>query len=126
MFLSGNTIDLGGVTLSAQDGGLIVPALTSNTAITVGQTVLDAGGITIGDFTLGADPTGLTIPVGATVALIQAETHDVRWRDDGTAPTASVGMYLGQGATLPYTGNLNAVQFIQVSAGAKLNISYYG
>lgn len=70
--------------------------------------------------------TSLSVPTGALIALIQPEVADVRWRDDGTAPTASVGMYLGQGATLPYTGNLNAVQFIQVSAGAKLNISYYG
>ena len=70
--------------------------------------------------------TGLTIPVGATVALIQAETQDVRWRDDGTAPTASVGMIIGAGTTLPYTGNLSAIMLIQATASAKLNISYYG
>jgi len=70
--------------------------------------------------------TGLTIPVGATVALIQAETQDVRWRDDGTAPTASVGMIIGAGTTLPYTGNLYAIKLIQATASAKLNISYYG
>lgn len=70
--------------------------------------------------------TSLSVPTGALIALIQPETADVRWRDDGTAPTASVGMYLGQGATLPFTGNLNTIQFLQVASGATLNVSYYG
>lgn len=70
--------------------------------------------------------TGLTVPDNALVALIQAETQDVRWRDDGTDPTASVGMLIGAGSTLAYTGDLNEIAFIQVSASAKLNISFYG
>lgn len=70
--------------------------------------------------------TALTVPLGATIALIQAETQDVRWRDDGTSPTASVGMIIGAGTTLPYTGDLNAIKFIEATASAKLNISYYG
>lgn len=70
--------------------------------------------------------TGLTLPANALVALIQAETQDVRWRDDGTDPTASVGMVIGAGTTLPYTGDLSAIKLIQATASAKLNISYYG
>jgi hypothetical protein len=70
--------------------------------------------------------TGLSIPKGALVALIQAETTDVRWRDDGTDPTASVGMLIGAGTTLAYTGDLNEISFIQASASATLNISFYG
>ena len=69
--------------------------------------------------------TALTIPAGANVALIQAEAQAVRWRDDGTAPTASVGMSLAADETLPYTGNLSAIRFIEQTAGAKLNVSYY-
>jgi len=74
--------------------------------------------------------TALTIPaptnaVPATLALIQAETQDVRWRDDGTNPTASVGMVLAAGETLPYTGDLSKLKFIETTASAKLNISYY-
>lgn len=70
--------------------------------------------------------TGLTIPAGALVALIQAETQNVRWRDDGTNPTASVGMIIGAGSTLPYTGDLTAIKIIQTTASATLNVSYYG
>lgn len=68
----------------------------------------------------------LTVPTGARLALIQPETQGVRWRDDGSAPTASVGMPLPPGATLQYDGSLSAIRFIEVTASAKLNISYYG
>ncbi len=74
--------------------------------------------------------TALTVPaptnsVPATLALIQAETQSVRWRDDGTNPTASVGMVLAAGETLPYTGDLTKLRFIETTASAKLNVSYY-
>jgi hypothetical protein len=59
------------------------------------------------------------------MALIVAETQAVRWRDDGTAPTASVGMPLAVGTSLSYDGDLKAVRFIEQTASAKLNVSYY-
>jgi len=70
------------------------------------------------------DPvTGLNIK--PTIALITPETQGVRWRDDGTAPTASVGMPLAAGVTLQYDGDITKIRFIEQSASAKLNISYY-
>jgi hypothetical protein len=74
---------------------------------------------------------GLTVPSGATCALIQSELFDVRWRDDGTNPTASVGMLLTAldvehpGSAMWYVGDLTKLKFIEASAGAKLDISYY-
>lgn len=70
--------------------------------------------------------TGLTVPRGATVALIQPETQAVRWRDDGTNPTASVGMPIAVGETLPYIGYLENIKFIEQTASAVLNVAYYG
>jgi hypothetical protein len=67
----------------------------------------------------------LTVPVGATLALVVAETQAVRWRDDGTAPTASVGMPLATGVSLSYDGDLKAIRFIQQTASATINVSYY-
>jgi len=49
----------------------------------------------------------------------------VRWRDDGTAPTSTVGISLAPGEKLFYDGNLADIQFIEESASAKLNVSYY-
>lgn len=76
---------------------------------------------------------GLTVPTldqtglnqKPTFALIMAETQGVRWRDDGVDPTASVGMPLAAGVTLQYDGDLKKIKFIEQTASAKLNISYY-
>jgi hypothetical protein len=58
-------------------------------------------------------------------ALIVAEGQAVRWRDDLTSPSASVGMPLAVGIPLQYDGDLTNIKFIEQVAGAKLNISYY-
>lgn len=67
----------------------------------------------------------LTVPTGARWAFIIPETQAVRWRDDGTNPTASVGWLMAAGSALSYTGDLSAIRFIEQTASAKLNVSYY-
>jgi hypothetical protein len=69
------------------------------------------------------DKTGLNQK--PTFALITPLTANVRWRDDGVAPTASIGMPLAAGVTLQYDGDLTKIQFIQNGGTAELNISYY-
>jgi len=69
--------------------------------------------------------TALTVPSGATLAVIVPEVQPVRWRDDGVAPTATVGMPLGVDTVLSYDGDLNRIRFIEQSATAALNVSYY-
>lgn len=70
---------------------------------------------------------GLAVPAGATIARIQARDQAVRWRDDATSPTAAVGMVLASGGELFYAGanGLAAIEFIEIVAGAELNVSYY-
>lgn len=77
--------------------------------------------------------TGLTVPTKdlnglscrPSIAIITAETQAVRWRDDDVDPTASVGMPLASGVTLQYDGDLTKIKFIEQTASAKINISYY-
>ena len=77
--------------------------------------------------------TGLTVPTQtpngsatqANFAIIVAETQNVRWRDDGTDPTASVGMLLVAGVPFQYDGDLSRIKFIETTASAKVNVSYY-
>ena len=66
-----------------------------------------------------------TIPAGTKLVMIQAESQDVRWRDDGVAPTASVGMVIPAGQTLTYTSNAAAFRAIEAAASAKLNVTFY-
>lgn len=84
-----------------------ITSLSSSAALTV--PVVDANGLS----------------VKPTIAIITPEVAGVRWRDDGTAPTATVGMPLASGVTLQYDGDLTQIRFIQQTAGAIINISYY-
>lgn len=67
----------------------------------------------------------LTVPTGTKFAVITPEAQAVRYRDDGTAPTATVGMPIAVGTAITYTSTLSAVQFIEQTSGAKLNVLYY-
>jgi hypothetical protein len=77
--------------------------------------------------------TALTVPVKSpeglnakpVLALIVAEGAPVRWRDDGIAPSATVGMPIAVGVPLQYDGDLTKIRFIQQSSSGILNISYY-
>ncbi len=76
---------------------------------------------------LGTATTLNSIPGTATQAIVQPETQSVRWRLDGTNPTASVGMVLTAGSELVINGAaaIAAIKFIESTASAKLNISYF-
>lgn len=66
-----------------------------------------------------------TIPTDVKLTLIQPETQSVRWRDDGTNPTASVGMLLAVGDVLVYNGNPAALKLIETTASATVNVTFY-
>jgi hypothetical protein len=72
-----------------------------------------------------ASSTALTVPAGAVIAVIQVEGQAVRWRDDGTAPTASTGQLLQPSQQLVYSAGLSNIRFIQTTATATLTVSYY-
>lgn len=70
----------------------------------------------------------LTLPVGANWAMIRCTGGDIRWRDDGTNPTAAVGYPLAVGEELIYDAvtGLPALRFIQQSTAAEVSIAYFG
>ena len=69
-----------------------------------------------------AAASGLTPPAGATLAVI-VSAASFTWRDDGTAPTAAIGMVWPANVPLYYGGPLGAIQVIQ--ATGTINVSYY-
>lgn len=69
--------------------------------------------------------TPLVPPAGATRVTIIPSVA-IRWRDDGVAPTSTVGMPLAAGAPLDYSGSLAAFRFIaQGVAPGVLDVSFY-
>jgi len=75
-----------------------------------------------------AAATALTPPAGTNVAIVQQNvvSVNVRWRDDGVNPTSAIGMVLGSGGQIAFSGpSLTAVKFILVSGSPILDITYY-
>ena len=65
------------------------------------------------------------IPQKTVIAQICVEAQAVRYRDDGVAPTASVGIPVAAGACFQYSGTLPTLQFIAQTTGAIVNLSFY-
>jgi hypothetical protein len=62
---------------------------------------------------------------GATAATISVEAGDIRYRDDGSDPTSSVGMPLKVDVPFFYTGDPSKLRFIRQSSDAVVNLLYY-
>lgn len=70
---------------------------------------------------------GAGIPPGTVLLIVTPQTQAVRWRDDGTAPTAAAGYPLAVAIELRYDGaNMAALRFISQVAGAIINVVAYG
>jgi hypothetical protein len=72
----------------------------------------------------------LTIPVkcgsNPSLVVIKAEAQAVRYRDDGTAPTATVGMPVAVTDTpISYEGTISALQFISQTGSGVVNAIFY-
>ena len=82
-----------------------------------------------------ATGTSPTMPGRTKGAVITVEDDQVRYREDGTAPTSTEGHLLNVGDVLTFDSwavprndwrqVLNAIQFIRVTADAKLKVSWY-
>jgi hypothetical protein len=68
------------------------------------------------------------VPLTATVAYfsVEAASSGIRWRDDGVAPTASVGQLMLTGAApVLYTGSIPALQFIANTGSPLVDITFF-
>lgn len=69
---------------------------------------------------------GAAVPTNADYVVVQCETQNCRWRDDGVAPTASVGNLLTAGDSIVVRrGQFSKFQIIQVAATAVVNVDFY-
>jgi hypothetical protein len=110
---------------SGSGGGTVYTKDAPLTPLGYAQYSLVASSVTL------ATAAGGTIPAGATYVLIQLGVGGTgvtaRFRDDGTAPTTTVGFPLLQGVQFLYESNpLSALQLIGTAAGpTELNLSFY-
>lgn len=79
--------------------------------------------------TIAAAAKSLTPPTTAqqlpVYCIFIAEAQAIRYRDDGTAPTATVGMPIAISQPVRYDGDLKKIQFMEQVAGGIVNIQYY-
>lgn len=83
---------------------------------------------------VGATATGFStsLPAGSQFAVISIETETVRYRDDGTNPTATVGVLLPLTVTLgePWVysspAGLSKITFIATTATSTITAAFYG
>lgn len=89
--------------------------------------------------TVSSTAVSLTVPTGTrpTHALITVQVDSVRWRADGTAPTAAIGNPIFATSTTTgvldltdpqarYQSVIKTIQFIRVTTDATLDIEYFG
>jgi len=78
--------------------------------------------------TVSTTAVALTVPRGSELAVVVVEDADLRYRDDSTDPTASVGTLLKQDASLVVcTKALDRIKFIRDGGTDSLiNVNYYG
>lgn len=65
------------------------------------------------------------LAAGANQVIIQADGNDIRYRLDGTSPTAAAGVLLKNGTSIALNmADAAALKFIQVAATALVNATY--
>ena len=68
----------------------------------------------------------LNPPPDASYVLLQAESQNIRYRDDETDPTAAIGVRLiADSQGFWYTGPLARLRFLEESASGVLNYAFY-
>ena len=78
--------------------------------------------------TVSSSAVAMTVPLNSNMADILVQDAGIRYRDDGTNPTSTVGTPLFQNQSMQIIGasNLSAIKFIRSGASdAIVNINYY-
>lgn len=108
---------------------LLAPSLAWAQSTIVAPAPYNFAPLSPGQYTPVTDSasTALTIPPGATYAVVCAEVTSHRWTWDGTTtPTSSVGTLLPLGNCIGLSGvmELSNFRIIQTSAGGQFTVSY--
>jgi len=67
----------------------------------------------------------LTVPVGTTLILIQAEVEGIRFLDSSLTPTSTYGMPIVAGESFYYSGDPTRIKLIAITSGGSVHVAYY-
>ena len=66
------------------------------------------------------------VPAGSNFVVVIVEAQAIRYRSDGVAPTATVGMPIAVGSMMAFAlTNLTALRMIESVAGAIANVEFF-
>ena len=105
----------------------VQPALLGS----LGNFQIPAGGLataqTLAQLLAALSPSAV-VPTGSQVVMVQSEAQVIRYRDDGVAPTATVGFQLpvSQPPVQFSMKQIASLLFIQATSGAIMNLGFYG
>lgn len=108
-------------------GGAIVPVeLTPKAAVPVSTMNRVCLGTQMITSLSASTAASLTVPTGAVAAEIQADAGTVRLRHDATAPTATRGWRIDDGASVTVDSALGDVRLLaQSGASTNVQITYF-
>ena len=91
---------------------------------------LNMGSLDVSSTVVGLSSASPALPDACNRAFITCEDDAVRWRGDGTDPTASVGHVLAKSDSIAFTNVnyrqfLKKIRFLRVTTDAKLRITYF-
>lgn len=109
----------------AQNWPAMVPAPYRYQPLGIAKVTVTASAQTLTQLMVTAAGQIIAIPNGVTMVLILAETANVRWCDDGQAPTTTFGLLLTAGQEFQYSGDLAAMQMIAVSGSPVVTLAFY-
>lgn len=93
--------------------------VTTQAAKILGYTQVAAGGADVAYTPV--------VPAGTEYIEVIASAQAIRWRADGVAPSATVGMPVAAGVpVIFFFQSLTQLQLIAQVAGAALDITFYG
>lgn len=129
------------LTASAVTGFIRPGAALAGTGVPAGTTIVaqltgPAGGAgtyqtSVATTSSGNALTTSGIPVDATgrsanMVVLTVETANIRWRDDGAAPTTAIGMLIvAASAPLTYVGAIANFQLVAVTGSPVVDAAYY-
>lgn len=88
--------------------------------------IVDDGRVVIGYRQMSSVTTATVCPLAHGKQVhFQAEAQSIRYRLDGVAPTAAIGVLVPAGESVCFTGDLTKLQFIEVATGAKINLHVF-